>query len=1002
MKRRFWILLVYFSLLNFPLLAQTWDERPEVSFITPYDQDFTTGTWDHDTFYDQWLAVEPGIFTASDISSGFLQFEWVRKRIIVSKLTYSPPNYLEAETGYGGGSNRGGIVIRAKGDRPDILQEPADGDPGFNSEGIAFYPSSDGSSMIVQFTGPYAQYNTPVERIFVPKPAGVSSMKARGVIRIEDYGTSIYIFYNDDPFVRIDLSGKDKGIYTSGTVYDAQMDVVGTISNMEVESTGKVAVCQRDATLQLYRIKIGHLDLLEQSISFEPVGTKKTTDPPFKLDASATSGLPVEFKVLSGPATIDGDTLTLSGESGLVTVEASQDGNDAYFPALSLTRIFYVSEPGVGSTPAVSQDYTDDWVVTDALGRELPAYSEAGPKREEKYVGVFYYVWSGAHGDKVYEIPEILESYPSDPLSPNNPAWGPVNAAHHWGEPEYGYFRSEDPWVLRRDLQMLSNAHVDFLYLDVTNAVIYLETVKALCEVSMEMRADGIHTPQIVFTTHSQSGRTVNSLYDAFYSHRLFEELWFYWEGKPLILGDPDDSDLRPEVKDFFTMRFSWAWTDAKNEPGHWQWVDIYPQDYGWSSDPDVPEQVPVATASHPTTTMGKSYHDGNQPPVDENYVTDYTGQGLHFSEQWERAHTLDPSVVMVTQWNEWIAGRFIWDQGDGIYAGRPIENGDSYFVDAFSQEFNRDMAPMKGGHTDNYYYQLIANIRKFKGMSAPEPASEGKTIVPDGDFAEWTAVKPVFEDPPGDTMHRDFAGYDPTTTFTNTTGRNDIIESRVTYDEDHVYFYVKTRENLSPAADPNWMLLFIDGDKNKATGWEGYEWMVNKSTFSASEASLQEYNGNSWGEASVINFSANGNELEMAIPRGLINMESGKPDFYFKWADNPQHLDDITAFFTDGDAAPDRRFNYYFNSDVSTGITEDPSNQDIPEIYPNPASLNVHIKTPEKSRVEVFSIAGRKIYSRKIPAGIHEINVSEWVSGWYLVKIRMGNRTCNRKLTVD
>ena len=37
----------------------------------------------------------------------------------------------------------------------------------------------------------------------------------------------------------------------------------------------------------------------------------------------------------------------------------------------------------------------------------------------------------------------------------------------HFGfEPEYGYFHASDPWVLRHDMQMLANADVDFLFID--------------------------------------------------------------------------------------------------------------------------------------------------------------------------------------------------------------------------------------------------------------------------------------------------------------------------------------------------------------------------------------------------------------------------------------------------------------------------------------------------------------------------------------------------------
>ena len=910
------IYFVFSLLMAFPLMAQVPEfdnDKPAATYNNQFSQAFNT-TWDGPKFYSQWNAMEANIFGASDIASGYLKFEWVKKRIICSKTPYITPYTVQTDIDYTAGSSRGGLVIRANPALIDQLQEPASGDPGFNSEGIAFYPTDDGAKMIVQFTGVLNGSATPVTRIQVPKPAGVTNLRSRGTLNVEDFGTSVYVYYNGIPFIRINLGGKTGNLYTTGTVYNSDMIVAGTFTGMEVETSGKVAVAQRDAAIKLYNAAINSNDLQQQAITFDIIGKKLINDSPFTLNASASSGLPVGFKLVSGPATLFGNTVTLTGETGLVTISANQEGNSTFYPANEVIRTFFVSDPAAANVTPASQDYVDNWVVTDALGRHLPSFDEAGAKRDNKIVGVFYYTWQGYHGNKVYDITKILTQYPADPLSNSNPGWGGPGAFHFWGEPEQGYYRAEDPWVIRRDMQMLSNAHVDFIYIDATNSFTYLETVKTLCEVSLQMRLEGIYTPQIAFTTNSNSGQTINSLYDEFYAQDLFSELWFKWNGKPLMLGDFNDPVLRPEVKDFFTIKYCWAWTDTKTKPNHWQWLDTYPQDYGWSTDPSVPEQIVVSTAQHPTSSQGKSYRNGSQPAVDMNYLTEFTGQGLQAAEQWKRALEVDPPVVMVTQWNEWVAQRFI-QSGAGTFSGKPIKTGDTYFVDVFNQEFNRDMAPMKGGHTDNYYYQLISNVRKYKGMSAPQEFSASATIILDGNFSEWATVSPVFKDPQGDIMHRSFAGYDPTVQYTNNTGRNDIIESRATYDIDNIYFYVKTNQAITPSTDPNWMLLYIDVDRNKGTGWEGYDYVVNLGVKSSTETSLKQWDGKNWGNEVTIPYTLTGKEMELSLPRTAVLMDKSTPEFYFHWSDNAQQLDSINSFFTDGESAPDRRFNFNFSS---------------------------------------------------------------------------------------
>ncbi|QMU30549.1 T9SS type A sorting domain-containing protein [Adhaeribacter radiodurans] len=82
---------------------------------------------------------------------------------------------------------------------------------------------------------------------------------------------------------------------------------------------------------------------LNQSITFAPILLNKAVgDPPFTLSAKANSGLSVTFKVVSGPATVSGNKVTLTGE-GTVHLQAIQAGNGTYNPAL-VDRSFIVEE----------------------------------------------------------------------------------------------------------------------------------------------------------------------------------------------------------------------------------------------------------------------------------------------------------------------------------------------------------------------------------------------------------------------------------------------------------------------------------------------------------------------------------------------------------------------------------------------------------------------------------------------------------------------------------
>ena len=78
-----------------------------------------------------------------------------------------------------------------------------------------------------------------------------------------------------------------------------------------------------------------------QSITFPAPGNKTYGAAAFTLSGSATSGLAVAFSVVSGPATIAGRTVTLTG-AGTVTLEGSQAGNANYNAATSVDHSFTV------------------------------------------------------------------------------------------------------------------------------------------------------------------------------------------------------------------------------------------------------------------------------------------------------------------------------------------------------------------------------------------------------------------------------------------------------------------------------------------------------------------------------------------------------------------------------------------------------------------------------------------------------------------------------------
>jgi hypothetical protein len=85
---------------------------------------------------------------------------------------------------------------------------------------------------------------------------------------------------------------------------------------------------------------------LAQTITFAPLSNQPATAAPFGLTATASSGLPVTFAVVDGPAMLSGAKLSLTAVPGTVTVRASQAGDTTYLPAPDVTHSFSVTAVG--------------------------------------------------------------------------------------------------------------------------------------------------------------------------------------------------------------------------------------------------------------------------------------------------------------------------------------------------------------------------------------------------------------------------------------------------------------------------------------------------------------------------------------------------------------------------------------------------------------------------------------------------------------------------------
>lgn len=168
--------------------------------------------------------------------------------------------------------------------------------------------------------------------------------------------------------------------------------------------------------------------LASQFIDFPAIPDQLTDAAPIQLQATATSGLPVSYELLEGPATLDGNTLTLTGEAGIVKIKANQAGDGTEWQAAPpVTRTFEVVDPNA-YTPEITlrRPYDGTMVYVSDLNSPiiiaLSAYIEHGDAIK------FESVTCDINGETV----KLMTAYPDDPT---NGYW-----YASWQPTEYGTY----------------------------------------------------------------------------------------------------------------------------------------------------------------------------------------------------------------------------------------------------------------------------------------------------------------------------------------------------------------------------------------------------------------------------------------------------------------------------------------------------------------------------------------------------------------------------------
>lgn len=589
-------------------------------------------------------------------------------------------------------------------------------------------------------------------------------------------------------------------------------------------------------------------------------------------------------------------------------------------PLMALFMASCATAPAITPTAATTPDTsaqneygknTNLLVGVDQLGR---TFAPVSGFNEEKYVGMFYFLWVGQERTFPKDMSEYFKTQEGidDLLNPAGSETAPLNKFYFWGQPLFGYYNMQDEYVLRKHIEMLTLAGVDFLYLDATNGVTYDAVWRKLLPLIEEYRNAGWDAPRVVFYTHSRSILVAKKLYKDLYSKNFCPDAWFTLDGKPLMIAYTDPAQDRAALKKelggtlpkdyenspsftekelaFFTFRTP-QWPNEPRVKNGFPWME-------WEYPNKIQGDVcNVSLAQHPQLPMSFSYLRGNT-----NWGRGWNGtknnankltEGPNFINQFETAISQDPRIITVTGWNEWQALKFVVD-------------GDTAFVDAFLEEYSRDIEPMRGGYEDSYLQRLIYFVRKFKGTAAAvasEPA-EAVTLT-DG----WDKIKSVYYPVGSANYGRSFSNATRTAKYEQPAPENNISSVQVAHDQTYLYFRITCEEPIAPDnGQGNWINVFIGTGQPERKGFEGYEYVLNRTA-----GMLSRCNPDGTATAlAAIESSLSGQTLTLRVKRADITL-TGPFSLYFKVASGVANPQDIMDYYVTGSTVPMGRLSYAY-----------------------------------------------------------------------------------------
>lgn len=275
-----------------------------------------------------------------------------------------------------------------------------------------------------------------------------------------------------------------------------------------------------------------------------------------------------------------------------------------------------------------------------------------------------------------------------------------------WDTPLYGIYENDDEDLLRYHAELLAAADVDFVFVDwsnnttTTNSVYeYAEDFRTIEQATykmFEVWKTVPNAPKIcLFVGPGHAGianvdngnhqRKVDQVYRDFVTNPDNKDMYFWYEGKPLLVCYGATPTQYGEVPAWKDNRFTVRWlTGYVGQQGGLFDRKLYSEVY-WSWEERGAQTYTVCNGMVEAVTCNAATRGEN------NKNNELRDNGATLKTKFQRANYLGAKIVILTTWNEWTVS------------------------EQKSVDRSKDLEPSVAHGT--FYYDLMREqIKKFKG----------------------------------------------------------------------------------------------------------------------------------------------------------------------------------------------------------------------------------------------------------------------------------------------